>query len=118
LLFDFSPESIDDEAGAILRSETAPKVVAAFARKLEQAGELDYGKYAAIIEELKKETGIKGKNLFHPIRVALTAKASGLELDKFIPLVEEGARLSFPKSIKDCLTRVIEIRKYFEGLAE
>jgi len=115
LLFDFSPEAMDEEARSILTSESAPKAIAAFAQKLEGAGDLDYDKYKRIIEEIKRETGLKGKSLFHPLRVALTAKASGLELDRFIPLAEEGARLSFPRSIKNCLTRVREIQKYLEG---
>ena len=63
----------------------------------------------AITEEMKKETGYKGKSRYHPLRVALTARASGLELDRFIPLVEEGTKLSFPKVIKSCLERVTEI---------
>ena len=117
LLFDFAPLAMDEEAKSILNSESAPKVIATFAQKLERAGELDYGKYAAIIEEIKKETGIKGKLLFHSLRVALTARASGLELDRFIPLVEEGARLSFPKSIKSCLERVRGIQEYLGRLA-
>ena len=115
LLFDFSPEAMDEDAKAILKSDAAPMVITAFAQKLEHAGELNYDKYAAIIEEIKKETGIKGKLLFHPLRVALTARTSGLELDKFIPLVEEGARLDFPRPIKSCLERVGETKKYLES---
>jgi len=38
----------------------------------------------------------------------LTARASGLELDKFIPLIEEGARLNFPRPIKSSLERIRE----------
>ncbi len=117
LLFDFAPLAMDEEAKSILKSESAPKVITAFAQKLERAGVLDYAKYAAIIEEIKKETGIKGKPLFHPLRVALTARTSGLELDKFIPLVEEGARLSFPRPIKSCLERVGETKRYLETKA-
>jgi glutamyl-tRNA synthetase len=117
LLFDFTPLALDKEAKSILKSESAPKVITAFAQKLERAGGLDYAKYAAIIEEIKKETGIKGKALFHPLRVALTARTSGLELDKFIPLVEEGARLSFPRPIKSCLERVRETKKHLESKA-
>jgi glutamyl-tRNA synthetase len=117
LLFDFAPLALDEEAESILKSESAPKVITAFAQKLERAGVLDYAKYAAIIEEIKKETGIKGKALFHPLRVALTARTSGLELDKFIPLVEEGARFSFPRPIKSCLERVGETKRYLETKA-
>ncbi len=115
LLFDFAPPAMDEETKSILSPESASKIVAAFARKLEQVGALDYQKYGAIIEDIKRETGLKGKNLFHPLRVALTARSSGLELDKFIPLVEEGARLSFPKPIKSCLERIRETKNYLQS---
>jgi len=106
LLFDFSPETMDDEARAILGAKTAAEAVRAFAGKLDASGELDLERYAAIIGEIKQETGLKGKALFHPLRVALTARASGLELDRFIPLVEEGAKLNFPRPIPSCAERV------------
>jgi glutamyl/glutaminyl-tRNA synthetase len=37
---------------------------------------------------------VKGKELFHPVRIALTGAHSGPELDKLLPLIEEGAKLS------------------------
>ena len=72
----------------------------------------NYEIFAGLTGEIKKATGIKGKELFHPLRVALTARASGLELDKFIPLVEEGSRLGFPRKIKGCLERLKEISAF------
>ncbi len=74
--------------------------------------EFSYADFVTITAEIKKTTGAKGKDLYHPLRVALTARASGLELDKFIPLVEEGARLEFPKRIKNCASRVAEVIEY------
>jgi glutamyl/glutaminyl-tRNA synthetase len=43
--------------------------------------------------EVKQATGVKGKELFHPIRIALTGYHSGPEFDKLIPLIEQGAAL-------------------------
>ena len=60
-------------------------------------------------KEIKAETGCKGKDLFRPLRVALTTKTSGLDLDKFIPLVEEGARLVFPKPMLNCALRISKV---------
>ncbi len=109
LIFEFFPSEMDEEARNIVQSEAATKVISLFKEKIESLKELSYDRFVSITEEIKKETGYKGKNLYHPLRVALTARASGLELDKFIPLVEEGAKLSFPKKIKNCLHRVTEI---------
>ena len=36
---------------------------------------------------LKEKTGLKGKDLFHPIRLALTGEASGPELKTLLPLI-------------------------------
>jgi glutamyl-tRNA synthetase len=111
LLFDFEPEKLDKEAREIIGSESAKKVLAAFVQKTAGLQEFNYEIFARITNEIKKEAGVKGKELYHPLRVALTARVSGLELDKFIPLVEEGAKLNFPRQIKNCLERVKEISR-------
>jgi glutamyl-tRNA synthetase len=36
---------------------------------------------------LRQATGLKGKELFHPLRMALTGRASGPELAKLLPLI-------------------------------
>ena len=109
LLFDFSPSAMDDEAKTLIKSEAAAKVIRLFKEKTQKLKEFSYELFVGITEEIKKETGYKGKALYHPLRVALTARASGLELDKFIPLVEEGTKLAFPEPIKNCLERVTEV---------
>ena len=38
-------------------------------------------------------SGAKGKALFHPIRLALTGEAEGIELDIAVPAIERGALL-------------------------
>ncbi|HAR36741.1 MAG TPA: glutamate--tRNA ligase [Acidobacteria bacterium] len=112
LLFEFDPGKMDEEARAIIQAESARKVLAAFLQKTAGLKEFNYEIFAGLTGEIKKATGIKGKELFHPLRVALTARASGLELDKFIPLVEEGSRLDFPRKIKGCLERLKEISAF------
>jgi len=114
LLFEFSPSTMDKKARSIIDSESAAKIIPLFKEKLEKTKELNYDRFVAVTEEIKKETGYKGKNLYHPLRVALTARASGLELDKFISLVEEGTKLSFPRAIKSCLERVTEVLEFIK----
>ncbi|MEM1244071.1 MAG: glutamate--tRNA ligase [Pseudomonadota bacterium] len=43
--------------------------------------------YAGIINALKSQLGLKGKALFKPLRLALTARTDGMELDKIIQLL-------------------------------
>jgi hypothetical protein len=46
---------------------------------------------------VRERSGQKGKALFHPIRLALTGEAEGLELDIAVPAIERGAALGGPK---------------------
>jgi nondiscriminating glutamyl-tRNA synthetase len=109
IFFEFSPQEMDEEARRELEVGCAPQVIKHFAEKISQVKEFDYDRFAAFAQEIRKETSCKGKDLYHPLRIVLTAKASGLELDKFIPLVEEGARLDFPLPVKNCSQRVSEV---------
>jgi hypothetical protein len=54
---------------------------------------LDRDAFRAMAGRLRERTGAKGKSLFHPIRLALTGEAEGLELDHAVPAIERGARL-------------------------
>ena len=114
VLFEFSPGEMEDEVKKELKTESAPLVIRLFAEKISKIEEFDYDKFAAIAREIRDETGCKGKDLYHPLRIVLTAKGSGLDLDKFIPLVEEGAKQNFPTPVKNCSQRVSEALKILE----
>jgi glutamyl-tRNA synthetase/nondiscriminating glutamyl-tRNA synthetase len=74
----------------------------------------NYEVFGSMAREIKDETGCKGRDLYHPLRVALTAQESGLELDKLIPLVESGSKLGFPTPVKSCAQRVKEIMEFLD----
>ena len=52
------------------KAKTVPTVLNAFVAKLESMETFDEPSILAAIKEVQKETGVKGKNLFMPIRVA------------------------------------------------
>ncbi len=55
--------------------------------------------WSAWTQAVKETTGLKGKALFHPLRLALTGRESGPELAKLLPLIGRArtlARLSPP----------------------
>ena len=68
-------------------------------------------KRADIVNEVKAETGAKGKELFHPIRIVITGSHSGPEFDKLIPILEEGSHLQLPKHVLSVRERVEEFAK-------
>lgn len=59
----------------------------ALAADLLPRGEFNAETFNAWMNELKAKTGRKGKELFHPIRMALTAEANGPELKTLLPLI-------------------------------
>ena len=114
VLFEFSPSGMEKDVKKELKTECAVKVIRLFAEKISRVREFGYDKFAAITQEIREETSCKGKDLYHPLRIVLTAKGSGLDLDKFIPLVEEGAKLGFPTSVLNCAQRVSEMLKFID----
>jgi len=63
-------------------------------------------RFKTIVNEVKAETGANGKELFHPIRVVVTGSHSGPEVDKVIPILEEGSRLPLPRHVLSVRERV------------
>jgi glutamyl-tRNA synthetase/nondiscriminating glutamyl-tRNA synthetase len=76
-----------------MRSETARKVCEALAAVLAEAPRLDRERFRAAANEVKARTGQKGKALFHPIRLALTGRSEGPELDLAVPAIDRGSEL-------------------------
>jgi glutamyl-tRNA synthetase/nondiscriminating glutamyl-tRNA synthetase len=75
------------------------------------AGQLTPEQFKKIINEVKAETGAKGKELFHPIRIVITGSHSGPDFDKLIPILEAGSHLNLPKHVLSVRERVEEFAK-------
>jgi glutamyl-tRNA synthetase/nondiscriminating glutamyl-tRNA synthetase len=71
-------------------------------------GKLTPEEFKKIVNEVKAETGAKGKELFHPIRIVVTGSHSGPEFDKLIPILEEGSHLKLPKHVLSVRERAEE----------
>ena len=71
----------------ILSGETVPTVLAAFKEQLKVIEPFEEATIKAAIKAVQKETGVKGKNLFMPIRVAISGEMHGPELGKKIELL-------------------------------
>ncbi|WP_308618239.1 glutamate--tRNA ligase [uncultured Enterococcus sp.] len=78
---------LDDAAKEVLAGETVPQVLAAFKAKLEAMDTVEAPSVKAAIKEVQKETGVKGKNLFMPIRVAVSGQTHGPELPETVELL-------------------------------
>jgi nondiscriminating glutamyl-tRNA synthetase len=99
-------QALPDNA-ELLATESAQRVLEALAvRSRAFEGMLTAELFKAWMNEIKTETGVKGKELFHPVRIALTGSHSGPEFDKLIPLIEEGSTLRLPEHIPGVRERV------------
>jgi glutamyl-tRNA synthetase len=95
-IFGFDPDKAhaDPENAAVLADPSARSVLGEFASRVRaHAGPVSAEDVKTWINEVKAATGVKGKELFFPIRIALTGAHSGPEFDKVIPLIEEGAAM-------------------------
>ena len=95
LLFDYDAEAVLREPRLLeeMQGDGARAVVAALAEELAAAPRLDRDLFREIANRVKAKTSLKGKALFHPIRVALTGRAEGPELDLAVPAIDRGADL-------------------------
>ncbi|BAL61339.1 glutamate--tRNA ligase [Melissococcus plutonius] len=78
---------LDDAAKEALSGETTPIVLSNFKDQLEKLVIFDAPSIKAAIKTVQKETGIKGKPLFMPIRVAVSGQTHGPELAETIELL-------------------------------
>ena len=79
----------DEEAKAVLCDPAVPAVMENFLRELAKAEPEDAPSVKAVFKTVQKATGLKGKAVFMPVRVALTGKQHGPELAAIIPLLGE-----------------------------
>src|SRR6185295_15759664 len=97
LAFVFEYDAVRTMSDSQIREEMiAPgsrAVVSVLAEELAIAPRLDRERFRAVAAQVKARTGQKAKALFHPIRVALTGRAEGPELDLAVPAIDAGAAL-------------------------
>ena len=77
----------NEEALAMLKEEHVPSILKAFREELEQVEEIDEEFAKGIMRKIQKSTGVKGKKLFMPARIALTGNSHGPELVSIIYLL-------------------------------
>jgi nondiscriminating glutamyl-tRNA synthetase len=106
--FDVERARATPEFQELLADSGAREVLKAFIPKILMENPLTYERFREIAKAVQKETGKKGKDLFHPIRVAVTGAASGPELEKLVPLYETGSKLPLAHHVKSVAERLRE----------
>jgi glutamyl-tRNA synthetase/nondiscriminating glutamyl-tRNA synthetase len=117
-LFDFDPVAslARDEVSSVLHEPGARQVIAALPGAIEHPL-TDREAFRAMANRVKEKTSLKGKALFHPIRVALTGEGGGPELDLAVPAIDRGAAIPTAAGlapIMGCRHRAVTFAKAIE----
>ena len=94
-LFDYDAERVlhDRQLAEEMRRPGPGAVAAALAEALVASPRLDRERFRAVANQVKTRTGQRSRALFYPIRIVLTGRAEGPELDLALPAIDAGADL-------------------------
>ncbi len=95
----FEDETVID----VLQQEHVKRLLNAFRSKLMNVKEVDSDFASTVFNELKKETGAKGKALFMPIRAAVTGQLHGSDLGRIFVILGKNAMLKRIEYVLDAL---------------
>jgi nondiscriminating glutamyl-tRNA synthetase len=80
VFFNDNVEMEDEQTAEMLKGEQVPALFEAFRSELSEIDEVDKEFAGTVFKKIQKATGIKGKNLFMPLRALLTGQLHGPEL--------------------------------------
>ncbi|HTQ59653.1 MAG TPA: hypothetical protein VMI32_05495 [Candidatus Solibacter sp.] len=96
------------ETHAVLSRQGARDVLRHLALLLLEAAPLTPERFKEVVESLKESLGIRSRDLFHPIRLALAGRVGDGELDRVILLLDDAAALPFAAPVKSARQRILE----------
>jgi glutamyl/glutaminyl-tRNA synthetase len=96
------------ESHVVLSRYAARNVLRQVALMLLDGVALTSERFKQIVTAMKEGMELRGRELFHPIRLALAGRAGEGELDRVILLLDEAAGLSFAVPVKSARERILE----------
>ena len=92
-----------EECREFLKLEHIPTLINALEEKIGAAEEINEEAFKAMLKEIQKEHGIKGKNLFMGTRIILTGQMHGPDLPKAAAVIGKDMCLNRIKYVKENL---------------
>ena len=110
LVFQYDAREIISRADSpvVLSRYAARDVLRQVARLLLEGAPLTSDRFKEVVTALKDGMDLRGRELFHPIRLALAGRAGEGELDRVILLLDEAAALPFAVPVKSARARILE----------
>ena len=96
------------DAHVILSRYAARDVLRRLAILLLAGGPLTPERFQEIVTDLKEKLEVRGRELFHPLRLALAGRSGEGELDRVILLLDAAAVANFTRPVKAPRARIIE----------
>lgn len=78
---------MEEDAKEMARGEQVPELVKAFKEELSEIDTVDQEFAKTVMKKIQKKTGIKGKNLYMPVRAILSGTVHGPELVNIIEIL-------------------------------
>jgi len=116
LVFQYDARQIlqTTEAHVVMSRYAARDVLRQLALLLLDGAELTTDRFREIISQLKEGMDLRGRELFHPLRLALAGRSGEGELDRVILLLDEAAAAGFSAHMKTARERILEFCSVFE----
>jgi nondiscriminating glutamyl-tRNA synthetase len=96
------------ESHVVLSRYAAREVLRQLALHLLDGAPLTSERFKEIVTALKEGMDLRGRELFHPLRLALAGRAGEGELDRLILLLDEAAMVPFAVPVKSARSRILE----------
>jgi glutamyl-tRNA synthetase/nondiscriminating glutamyl-tRNA synthetase len=112
--FDAAETLAKVESHIVLSRYAARQVLRLFAAELLDGAPLGSARFSEIITSLKARIEARGRELFHPIRLALTGRSGEGALDRVILLLDDAAALPFAVGVKSARTRTLEFCSHLD----
>jgi nondiscriminating glutamyl-tRNA synthetase len=116
LVFQYDGRAIlqSTDAHIVMSRYAARDVLRQLALLLLEEIPLTSERFSEVITHLKEGLDIRGRELFHPIRLALAGRSGEGELDRVILLLEEAAAAGFPVPVNTARERILKFCSVFE----
>jgi nondiscriminating glutamyl-tRNA synthetase len=98
----------ETENQSVLARAGAREVIRELANLVLDGGDCDSDRFKEIVDNTKSAVSYRSRDIFHPIRLALTGHVGGGELDRVILLLDTAARLDFAVPVKSTRQRMLE----------
>jgi glutamyl-tRNA synthetase len=101
LFFIDGPLEYSESAGEWIRMDTSKGVFKAMLPEIEKQSEITLESFKIVMGNVQKETGLKGKEIWMPVRSALTGMTEGPELPQVIQIFGKEKIISLLKQAID-----------------